>query len=220
MARSGDVAPGGLAAPVPTPPDAADPDRFAQAIGEIDALNSHDPTTATHRAVTLPKELLHAQLMSAWLERLSPDAGELAHLAARAHHFQRWTRPRHDYPEGRAGYLRWRAAAKRAHAEAVGVVLTSVGYSDAEVARVGAIVRKEGLGADPVVQVHEDALCLVFLSTQLSDTADKVGDQQMVEILQRTLPKMSQEGLAVAAELDLGARGAALLASAVDAAPS
>jgi len=199
---------------LPTPADVVDVDRFRRAMLAIDAANAADPTPMTHRGETLPKELLHARLMTSWVDRLDPDAGEVAHLAARAHHFRRWTRPRGDYPEGRAGYLRWRAAAKRAHAEEVAELLAAHGYSADEVAGVGAIVRKEGLGSDPRVQVHEDALCLVFLETQLVDVAAKVGPDQMVDILVRTIPKMSAAGVRAAVTLDLDERGAELLARA------
>ena len=84
----------GEGAKVPAPRDAEDPARFASAVDAIDRANAQDPTPMTHRGVTLPKELLHSQLMSSWLVRLDAEAGEAAHLAARAHHFRRWTRPR------------------------------------------------------------------------------------------------------------------------------
>ena len=48
----------------------------------IDAANAEDPTPMSHGGITLPKELLHGRLMTAWLERLDPGAGEPAHLAA------------------------------------------------------------------------------------------------------------------------------------------
>ncbi len=204
----------GAQAPLPAPTGVADVERFVRAVGAIDAANAQDPQTLDVAGVRLPKELLHSQLMSAWLQRLDPTAGEAAHLAARAHHFRRWTRPRADYPEGRAGYLRWRAAAKRAHADEVGELLASEGYEEPEIARVGQIVRKEGLAHDPVVQTHEDALCLVFLATQLDEVAGRLGDDQMVDILRRTIPKMSPRGLAAATSLDLGSHGAELLARA------
>ena len=68
-----------------------------------------------------------------------------------------WTRPRTEYPEGRAGYLRWRAAAKRRHADEVGALLLAQGYDAALVDRVGAIIRKEGLGEDPVAAAEWQA---------------------------------------------------------------
>lgn len=202
-----------------TPPDASDADRFASAIAAIDSANAQDPNQLTHGGTTLPKELFHARLMTAWVQRLDPGASEAAHLAARAHHFRRWTRPRSDFPDGRAGYLRWRTAAKRAHADEVAALLVDHGYDAATVERVGRIVRKEGLGHDHEVQVDEDARCLVFLTTQLDAVTDQLGEDHMVEVLRRTLPKMSAEGVAAAATLDLGPRGRAVLAAAV-AAPS
>lgn len=205
------------ASPGPTvvpPDDAVDPERFRRAIAAIDAANAADPVRMEFDGAAHAKELLHSRLMTAWLSRLDPGAGEAQHLAARAHHFRRWTRPRDDYPEGRAGYLRWRAAAKRRHAEEVGELLVAEGYDGELVERVGRIIRKEGLGDDAEVQVHEDALCLVFLQTQLDDLADQVGEDEMVRILERTIPKLSGAGVQAAMTLELGDRGASLLARA------
>ena len=49
-------------------------------------------------------------------------------------------------------------------------------YDDGAIARVQAIVRKQGLGRHPEVQVHEDALCLVFLETQFEALATQIDD--------------------------------------------
>jgi len=199
----------------PRPADTSDPERFDRSIAAIDAANAEDPNTVDVDEQDWPKELLHSHLMTMWLWRLDPESTELAHLAARAHHFRRWTRPRSDYPDGRAGYLRWRAAAKRTHAAEVAELLASHGFSPEQTERVGAIIRKDELGTDPVVQTHEDAVCLVFLSTQLEQVADQLGDERMVGVLARTIPKMSPAGLAAAGSLPLDERGAELLAAAV-----
>lgn len=209
-----DGPPDGPASLPAAPPGCDDPARFERALRAIDAANAEDPTRLAYAGELHPKELLHARLMTQWLLELDPGADEAQHLAARAHHFRRWTRPRDDYPEGRAGYLRWRAAAKRAHAEQVGELLRAGGYDDVLVERVAEIVRKDGLGRDEQVQVHEDAVCLVFLQTQLDELADQVGDDEMVRILVRTIPKLSDAGVQAALTLDLGDRGTALLARA------
>ena len=72
-------------------------------------------------------------------------------------------------------------------------------------------MRQEGSGAgrpadvdgrpDPF-QVHEDALCLVFLTTQFDELADKLGDDRTVDVLARTLAKMGDRGRAAALALD------------------
>lgn len=193
----------------------AAPERLAEAIAAIDEANSADPNELVHRGRRRPKELLHAELMTQWVTALDPDADEAQLLAARAHHFRRWTSPRSEFPEGRAGYLRWRTRAKQRHADEVGAVLAAHGYDDATIARVGSIIRKEGLRSDPAVQTHEDALCLVFLDTQLDDLADRLGDDEVVEVLAKTVPKLSPRGLDAVGQLELSERGADLVQRAV-----
>jgi hypothetical protein len=177
--------------------------RFRSAIDAIDAANAGDPVTLVIDGVARPKEQAHAEAMTAWVQRLDPRATEAQLLAARAHHLRRWTLARSDYPAGRAGYLRWRADQKRRHAAEVGEILRACGYDDGTVQRVGAIVRKEGLGSDPAVQVHEDALCLVFLETQAEPVAAELGTDKTVAVLVKTLPKMSERGRGEALALSL-----------------
>jgi hypothetical protein len=186
-------------------------DRFERAIAAIDAANAGDPNTIELRGEVHPKELAHAELMTEWVRRLDPGADEPQLLAARASHLRRWSLPRSSHPEGRAGYLRWRTALRKQHAAEVAALLAGVGYDDATVERVQAIVGKVRLGTDPAVQVHEDALCLVFLETQLGSTADQLGDDKIVDVVRKTAAKMSPAGLAAAATLHLGAREQALL---------
>jgi hypothetical protein len=188
-----------------------DAERLAAAVAAIDAANADDPSTIEVHGEVRPKELAHAELMSAWVLRLDPTATEAQLLAARAHHLRRWTLPRSSYPEGRAGYLRWRTALRKQHAEEVAAILDDLGYDGATVARVQQIVRKEGLGTDPQVQVHEDALCLVFLETQLAATVDRLGDDKMVDVIAKTVAKMSPAGLALVGELPMRPGDAALV---------
>src|SRR5690606_23738600 len=104
-----------------------------------------------------------AEMMTRWVARLSPDASEALHLAARAHHIRRWEVPRNTYPEGRQGYLQWRSDLHGVHAGHAAAILREHGYDEAMIDRVGAIISKRGLRRDPEVQVFEDALSLVFL---------------------------------------------------------
>jgi hypothetical protein len=170
--------------------------RFDEAIAAIDAANEADPNTLEVRGAIRPKELAHAELMTEWVAQLDPDASEAQRLAARAHHLRRWTSPRSSYPEGRAGYLRWRTALKAQHAAEVGDILEAAGYDAGTIDTVQRIIKKQGLGKDPAVQVHEDALCLVFLETQLASTVDQLGDDHMLDVIRKTAAKMSPAGLA------------------------
>jgi hypothetical protein len=194
----------------------ADPRRLERVLEAIDAANAADPVRIEHRGRLVAKEPMHAELMTDWVTRLAGTPSELELIAARGHHLRRWERPRSAYPEGRVGYLRWRRDAGRFHAEQVGALMRLHGYGEDEVARVGRLIRKEGLREDPEVQRHEDARCLVFLQTQLHATAERLGEEEMVEVLARTLPKMSASGVRAATALDLGPDGGRLLARAVE----
>ncbi|MCY3633995.1 MAG: DUF4202 domain-containing protein [bacterium] len=188
--------------------------RLTAALAAIDAANADDPHTIVVGATTRPKEQAHAEMMTEWVQRLDPGADEAQLVAARAHHLRRWALPRSDYPEGRAGYLRWRTAQAKRHASEVADIVASAGYNEAFAADVSAIVAKRGLATDPRVQTHEDALCLVFLQTQFDELADKLGDDHMAEVLAKTLVKMSPAARRIAQDLELSERAAALLEAA------
>ena len=67
-------------------------------------------------------------------------------------------------------------------------------------ARVQDIVQKKQLATDPEVQAFEDALCLVFLETQLDEFSDRYADKA-ADVLEKTLEKMSPEGRRLASDL-------------------
>lgn len=71
------------------------------------------------------------------------------------------------------GYLRWRTDQKKRQSAEVGDILLANGYDADEIVRVGSIVAKRHLATDPVVQTHEDALCLAFLQLQFDALADQ-----------------------------------------------
>jgi hypothetical protein len=189
--------------------------RLEAAVTAIDAANADDPNVIVVDGVERPKEQVHAEMMTAWVRRLDPDCTDEQLIAARAHHLRRWALPRASYPDGRSGYLSWRTTLKRRHADEVAAIMRAAGYDDGSVDQVQRIVRKQGLGRDPAVQVHEDALCLVFLATQLDELAGKLGDDKTIEVLQKTAAKMSPAGLAAAAGLELSPSGAALVGRAL-----
>ncbi len=189
--------------------------RFERAIAAIDAANAADPNIIDVRGQERPKELAHAELMGEWLDRLDPAADDAQRLAARAHHLRRWSLPRSSYPDGRASYLRWRTALRKQHAREVAEILEAVGYDHPTIARVQAIVGKEGLGRDPDVQTHEDALCLVFLETQLAALVEDLDEDKMLDVIRKTAGKMSEAALAHVAELPMRDGDRALVARAL-----
>lgn len=174
-----------------------------EAFAAIDAENADDPNG---------KELDHAERAVAWIRQLRPDASDELLLAARGHHVRRWEIPRSSEPDGRPGYLRWKRRLQQHHADVLGRVLAGSGF---DVERVQAIVRKERLKSDPDVQSLEDALALVFLQTQLGELGAKLDDDHMVDVLVKTLRKMTPDGRAAAGSLAYDDHGRALVERAV-----
>lgn len=189
--------------------------RFREALARFDRANAEDPRVETADGATHPKELLYAVRMAAALERFAPDASEVVRLAVRCQHVRRWTVPRGSYPEGRDGYRRWRTDLGRFHAETAGAILREVGYDDAAVGRVQALLRKERLKADPEAQLLEDVACLVFLRHYLAPFAARHDEEKVAGILRKTWRKMSDRGRSAALGIDLPPPLRALVARAV-----
>lgn len=174
-----------------------------RAAAAIDAANADDPNTIVVAGATRPKELAHAELASAWVQRLRPDADAALVLAARAHHLRRWTIPRASHPAGRAGYLRWRRALHELHAAEVGRVLDAVDCDAELVRRVQDLVAKRVPRTDLDAQALEDALCLVFVETQLHDMHERLGTEHVTTVVAKTLRKMSPAAIALATTIRL-----------------
>lgn len=192
-----------------------DPVCFVAAIAAIDTANAADPHSIEVAGAMRPSGHVYGERMSAALAALYPDASEALQLAARAQHLCRWKVPRRDYPEGRAGYHRWRNDLKRLHAQWAADILAANGYDEAMIARTGALIRKEGLATDPETQALEDAACIVFITYELEDFAAKHDDAKLVGILAKTWAKMSARAHEKALTLDLPPRIRRLLAAIV-----
>jgi hypothetical protein len=176
-------------------------DRFAEALTAFDHANAEDPVSLRVGGTERPRELLQAERLSTWVDRLRPNAPEALRLAARCQHLRRWEIPRNTYPDGRIGYLEWRKALSRFHADRSGEILRRAGYDDDTIERVRAINQKRGLKIDADVQTMEDALCLVFLEHELEGFARKHPAEKIVDILRKSWRKMSDEGHANALAL-------------------
>jgi len=169
----------------------ADQKRFAATLAAFDVANAEDPNLDEGQ----PKELLYAQRMSAMLARFAPNASEVARLAVRAQHIQRWQTPRASYPMDRQGYLQWRTGLYKFHAETAGRIMREAGYDEATIERVQAAVGKKALKVNPDTQLLEDVTDLVFLEHYLAGFAARHPDYdeaKWIEIIRKTWQKMSQ----------------------------
>jgi len=175
--------------------------RYDSVIAAIDTANAADPNSIEVDGQRQPAELVYGRRMSATLTRMAPTASEPLRIAARGQHIERWRSPRKSYPDGRAGYLKWRKDLKDVHAQRLGEIMADAGYEASEIARVGALVRKEQLKLDPEAQLLEDVVCVVFLEHYLAAFMAKTEPSKMPGILAKTWRKMSDFGHAEALKL-------------------
>lgn len=158
-----------------------------RALAAIDAANSADPAQDAGQ----PAALVYGQRMTAELERLHPGADDVLRIAARGQHIERWRLPRSDYPEGKEGYFAWRREQARRHAERVAGIMAEAGYGPDDCARVGVLLRKEGIKRDGQVQALEDIICFTFLRWYFHPFAEGRDAAALLEIVQKTARKMS-----------------------------
>lgn len=177
-------------------------ERFKAAIRRFDEENAADPNLENGQ----PRELLYAQRLTDWVNKLCPDASESLRLAARCQHICRWQSPRENYPMTKPGYLKWRADLKKFHAEKSGQILKEVGYDEATIRHVQELNLKKNFPADAEVRVLEDALCLVFLEFQFAALAAKSDDEKMINALRKSWEKMTEPARAEALKLNYGSR--------------
>ncbi|MBB4079162.1 hypothetical protein GGR28_001782 [Lewinella aquimaris] len=177
--------------------------QLAAAFATLDAANAADPRHVATGGDEVPYELLYARRMTEELDRFSPDAPLPLRLAARAQHLERWRSPREDYPMDRTGYLRWREDLKKFHAERARELLSAVGYTDEVLDRVAFLLQKKRLKRDEDTQTLEDVICIVFLKYYAAEFAAEHPREKVVDILHKTLRKMSERGKEAALASDL-----------------
>jgi hypothetical protein len=181
-----------------------DRERFKRAIARFDEENSKDPNREIVDGVEYPRELIYSEWLTDWVLRLCPNPSEELHLAARCQHLRRWEVPRSSYPMTRVGYLQWREGLKKFHAQRAGEILKEVGYPEEIIKRVQNLNLKKDFPKDPETRVLEDALCLVFLEHQFTDLAAKTVEDKMINAVQKTWKKMTEQARAKALELPFG----------------
>lgn len=179
------------------------PDRFAKAIASFDAYHQKDPNTEINNGKVFPKEFLYALRMTDRLARFAPNADEYIKLAARCQHIGRREIPREKYPMNKKGYLQWRNEEKMHHAKIAEGILSDCGYDPETIEQVKFLLLKKELYTNAGTQLLEDVVCLVFIEYYLEDFAAKHDDEKVVDILRKTIKKMTPAALEAVGELKL-----------------
>lgn len=176
--------------------------RFDHAIKKFDEYNSSDPNG---------KELLYSQRMSDRLAQFKPGSPEHIQLAVRCQHIGRWTIPRNTFPEGKKGYIAWRNKLKQFHADTAASILNECSYDENTISKVKDLLLKKDLRNNPETQLLEDIVCMVFVEFYLDEFAAKHNDEKVIDILAKTLKKMSPQAIGVATRFKLAPRTSELL---------
>lgn len=188
---------------------------FTRARELIDAAHAADPNrTPAGRSA----ELVYADRVEAWVEKLVSDATPILRLAARCQHLERWKTPRSTHPDGKAGYFAWRKGLYRSQAQRARELMLEGGISEHDADLAAKWIAKEDLKQDPGTQALEDAAVLVFLENEISSFAVQHADyprEKFIGILQKTWRKMSPAAHEAALNLDFPPAVADLVREAV-----
>ncbi len=171
-------------------------DQFKKAIEAFDAYNENDPNKEEYNGKVFSKEVLYANRMTERLQQFAPDASEYVKLAARCQHIGRWEIARDHFPMDKKGYLQWRNQEKIHHAKIAEEILKACQYDTETVEKVKFLVLKKELFTNADTQLLEDVICLVFIEFYIDAFAEKHDDEKMVDIIKKTLKKMSPKGIA------------------------
>lgn len=137
--------------------------------------------------------------------------GELLRIAARCQHLERFLTPRSSYPEGKAGYLKWRRDLYKIQADRASQLLIESGVDEKSAEWVHKWVSKTELNpgkdsGDLGTQLLEDAAVLVFLQEELELFAAEHGEykeEKFVDIIKKTWRKLSRVGKEEALKLSM-----------------
>lgn len=190
-------------------------DAYSKARGLIDAAHSADPAKT---ADGLPAELIYADRIEAWVQKLVPQAEPILLLAARCQHLERWQSPRATYPEGRQGYLSWRRSLYTKQATRARELMLEAGIDADEADEAYLWISKSGLKINQGTQALEDAAILVFLQNEIGTFAGEHAHyprEKFIDILRKSWRKLSPQAQQHALALDLPPAIAELIAEAL-----
>jgi hypothetical protein len=193
--------------------------RYTAVIEDIDRANADDVRTIVVEGTSRPYEVVYSERMTERLAAMYPEASELLRVAARGQHVRRFDIPRTQFAQGRDGYNEWRRTCREHHAQLLGDIMHRHGYDRADIEHVAKLVRKERLKKEKESQALENVVDVVFLEYYFDEFYGKYShydDAKIIDIIGKTLRKMSPKGHQAALALDLPERTRKLVLAAVE----
>ncbi len=161
---------------------------------KIDSLHALDPVKESAGEYEVSRESLYCERMVKKLYKIIQQPGIHLELAARCHHLCRWEVNRKDFPEGRSGYYLWRNEVYKHQATIAERLMDEEKITGEVKEKVLRIIKKEGIKTDHDVQLVEDIACIVFIENYLDEFSEKYDEAKLVNIIRKTLNKMSEQG--------------------------
>lgn len=181
-------------------------DKFEDALKAINLAHKKDPNKEELGAEIYSSEWLYAKRMQDTLKKIYPKANQGLVLAASCQHLYRWEIKRSDYPNGKIGYYKWRNYLVEYQANKAEVILKECQFDTASIQKVIDIMKKENIHKLEDSQKLEDIVCIVFLEHYMEPFAADKTDEHLIQIVQKTWNKMSENGKKEALKLNLPLR--------------
>jgi hypothetical protein len=175
--------------------------KLQKAFTLFDDYNANDIHKDNVNGKAVAKELLYGQRMTEKLNSYEPAAAESVKLAARCQHIGRWEIARNTFPMDKKGYLQWRSQLAIHHGKIAEKILSDCGYDQDMIDKVKSLLQKKQLHQNPDTQLLEDTICLVFVEFYLDDFANQHDDEKVIDILKKTLKKMSPRAIEAAVKI-------------------
>jgi len=180
--------------------------KFTKTIEDINALHAQDPNKVVIDGHAFPQELIYTQRLVDLLADYAPNASIELQLAAHCQHIRRWAVNRTDFEMNRLGYFQWRKAEEKNQTDAARQILESRGWDDAVIDTVVGLMTKKYIKTNVEAQQLEDVACLTFVKYYLDEFAEKHEESKIVDIIKKTMNKMSAKAIGKTAELGLSSR--------------
>ncbi|MDD7987076.1 DUF4202 domain-containing protein [Lentisphaera marina] len=190
---------------------------FQKAVSLIIAKNQLDPDKKIIDGKEVGANFLYSQYMGEWQEKLYPHVDDSIKLAARAQHICRWELKRNDFPDGKAGYFKWRTSLAKLHAEILSEIMKECAFLDEDIARAAEACQKKNFKNNQDSQCVEDCACMVFLNYYFDDFIAKHSDEKLIGIVGKTWGKMSEKAHEAALKLDLSEKALSIVKAALGA---
>jgi hypothetical protein len=177
--------------------------RYQTAHGALMHLHNQDPARLIHNGEFIGEETLYALRMVEQLNIYFPIASPQLEVAAMAHHLKRWEIKRASYPMDKQGYFQWRRHVAKHQLSLTVEVLENAGFDELERDGILSILKKENIKTNALAQVLEDVACMVFVQFYLEPFAAPHNSEKVVDIVRKTMLKMSKTAIEQTAQLPL-----------------